>query len=192
MVGRKIRDMNNERVDTSIIDTADLQYFEGLGFEEVEEGVYELPSSTAHFKLDISNAPRVLLKFHAEDSEHVLEFEDMAECRDFVKSNILDIPDESVDSDDTDTSEQEPVIEESQEADLGAALRKAIKPKKSMRESLDDARAEAEEILRNADEKAQAILDKVQQEERDKMDELDAKAEVNAATNTLRSLIQSE
>lgn len=194
-------------------DSFDTKFLEDLGFTLDENNNQLMIKQTRYtFKLDFSKLPIIKLGFSAdEDSpEAVLEFEDADECKAFINNVILGNEDK-IKLEDPIESEDDAELEEDINADLDSIINKSIKPKKAMTEDImatpadlmsdayreaDKIRGEAQkkvdEITTEAGEHAEAILDQARAEQEAEDARLNAQAEINLATSTLKNLIQDE
>lgn len=177
----------------------DLDFFTSLGFISESDGILIKQLDSIVFKLDFSNLPIVKLacNMDGDSKEYVWEFEDENECKEFISNEILKDSIEETSSSEEEEDVTTDVEEDIQEgvksskidrARLEAALDKAIK----IKEDLDTANQQANEIRQEAEDEAQKILAQAQEEENMKQKELDEKARTNTVTSNIKSLIQDE
>lgn len=177
----------------------DLDFFTSLGFISESDNILIKQLDSIVFKLDFSNLPIIKLTCNIDNDskEYVWEFEDESECKEFVSNEILG---NSVEKTSSDEEEDEKDVEEEEDiqedvkspridrAKLEAAINKAI----NIKEDLDTANRQANEIRQEAEDEAQKILAQAQEEENMKQKELDEKARTNTVTSNIKSLIQDE
>lgn len=176
----------------------DLDFFTSLGFISESDSVLIKQLDSIIFKLDFSNLPAIKLTCNigGDSKEYVWEFEDEDECEEFISNEILkdSIEDTSANEEEDAATGVEEDIQEAvkspkiDRAKLEAAINKAI----NIKEDLDTANQQADEIRQEAEDEAQKILAQAQEEENMKQKELDEKARTNTVTSNIKSLIQDE
>lgn len=200
-----------------IEDSLDVEFFEDLGFSPLDDKTLSKQTDKYDFKLDYSKLPTILLSFTglgaSDDSpESVIEFEDLDECKLFVKNVILGMGDISTEDEDEhgDIDDNEEVTENIDDKGLEDAVKKSIKLKSPLNEDLEEANKEAEAVAQEADrqikilqdeiegvrvdteDKTREIFDRANAEEAVKDAELKEKAQSDLITSTLKNLIQDE
>lgn len=198
-------------------DSFDVKFFEDLGFSPLDEKTMSKQTDRYDFKLDYSKLPIVSLSFTAQDvsgdsPENVLEFDDLDECKMFVKNDILGAGaspaggDNNLDS----VGDNRDVTEDIDDEDLENIIKKSIKSKSPMNEGLEEANIEAsdieseadlkinelqneiEDIRKGTELKTREIFDRANAEKAAKDAELKEKAQSDLITSTLKNLIQDE
>ena len=198
-------------------DSFDVKFFEDLGFSPLDEKTMSKQTDRYDFKLDYSKLPIVSLSFTAQDvsgdsPENVLEFDDLDECKMFVKNDILGAGASPAEGDNNldSVGDNRDVTEDIDDEDLENIIKKSIKSKSPMNEGLEEANIEAsdieseadlkinelqneiEDIRKGTELKTREIFDRANAEEAAKDAELKEKAQSDLITSTLKNLIQDE